>query len=595
MEENNSGKISKEEMARRISGSVSARSNDEIRSREESRRRASEYEAFRRSPVNNPYMRSPGSSLSDPPRSNGKRRMSAAQREKLRAAKEAKLLKKKKQQRRRLISAGVTLAVMLTLVGIGAFKWYSGGKAKYDGVFLDNTFINGVTVSRQTPEKAAELVRKNSEMPDFIILIRPDGLEVRVSLTSLEATDNVDKQVKELYKNQSHNNWFKSKNAKSEYSFHVKFDFDRDKLYKEVKAKIVDGERTQEPQNAYIVRGPDGFKIVPEVVGTSIDGDKAQMLYDYIDAFLDKGEYTIDLKNCNCYKMPKITSSDLTDQLAKLDNLFDAKFSFDFGYTREVLKGSTTFDWIVFEDNDPSKDYTVDEDKVYAYIEKLSSKYDTYGKDRRFHSTSRGDMLIKQGKGGYGWWIDQDKTAKMIIKMIKEGTSGKVKPYYYEDPDTGFSYSGDPLMRNKDGDLGNTYCEIDLEKQHFWYYENGQKLYDCNIVSGKPTDETSTPEGVYKIWYKDKNKTFSNVNEDGDSGKAKYWINISTFGMGMNDADWIKTFGGDEYYEHGSDGNIYMPPDAAKFVYDNVALGTAVLIYGSVEMDEGEEQEEIAY
>ncbi len=595
MEENNSGKISKEEMARRISGSVSARSNDEIRSREESRRRASEYEAFRRSPVNNPYMRSPGSRPSDPPRSNGKRRMSAAQREKLRAAKEAKLLKKKKQQRRRLISAGVTLAVMLTLVGIGAFKWYSSGKAKYDGVFLDNTFINGVTVSRQTPEKAAELVRKNSEVPDFIILIRPDGLEVRVSLMSLEAADNIDKQVKELYKNQSHNNWFKSKNAKSEYSFPVKFDFDRDKLYKEVKAKIVDGERTQEPQNAYIVRGPDGFKIVPEVVGTSIDGDKAQMLYDYIDAFLDKGEYTIDLKNCNCYKMPKITSSDLTDQLAKLDNLFDAKFSFDFGYTKEVLKGSTTFDWIIFKDDDPSKEYTVDEDKVYAYIEKLSSKYDTYGKDRRFHSTSRGDMLIKQGRGGYGWWIDQDKTAKMIIKMIKEGTSGKVKPYYYEDPDTGFSYSGDPLMRNKDGDLGNTYCEIDLEKQHFWYYENGQKLYDCNIVSGKPTDETSTPEGVYKIWYKDKNKTFSNVNEDGDSGKAKYWINISTFGMGMNDADWIKTFGGDEYYEHGSDGNIYMPPDAAKFVYDNVALGTAVLIYGSAEMDEDEEQEEIAY
>lgn len=588
MEENKSGsRLSKEEMARRISGSVSARSNDEIRSREESRRRASEYDAFRRSPVNNPYMRSPESGRPRSPQQNGRKRMDPAHREKLRAAKEAKLLQKKKQKRKRIISACVTLGVMLTLVGIGGFKWFSNGKAKYDGVFLDNTFINGVTVSRMTPEKAAKAVKDNSDMPAYIVLVRPDGVEVKVSLNTLKATDNVEKEIRKLYKKQSHNQWFKAKNKKSEYSFKVKFDFDRDKLYKETKAKIIDGERTQEPENAYIVRGPDGFKIVPEVVGTSIDADKVQMLYDYIDAFLDRGTYTIDLKNCNCYKMPAVTSSDLSEQLAKLDALFDAKFTFDFGYTKEVLKGSTTFDWIVFKDDDPSKEYTVDEDKIYTYVDRLSAKYDTYGKDRKFRSTSRGDIIVKQGRGGYGWWIDQDKTVKLIKKMILEGGSDRVKPVYYEDA-AGFSYTGDPLLRNKDGDLGNTYCEVDLEKQHFWYYENGQKLYDCDIVSGLPTESSATPEGVYKIWNKEKHKSLTETDEDGESksSSANYWTNISTFGIGLCDSSGLEKFGGEEYKLHGSDGSIYMPKDAAKYIYENVAVGTPVVIYGDIEEDE---------
>lgn len=593
MEENNRDtRVSKEEMARRISGSVSARSNDEIRSREESRRRASEYDAFRRSPVNNPYMRSPDAGRPRSSQRNGRKRLTTAQKEKLRAAKEAKLLKKQKQKRRRIISACVTLAVMLTIVGVGAIKWYSSGKAKYDGVFLDNTFINGVTVSRLSPKEAAKQVKMNSDMPDFIILNRPDGVDVKVSLLSLKATDNVDEQVEKLYKSQSHNHWFKAKNAKTEYNFPVKFDFDREKLYKQVKAKIIDGERTQEPENAYIVRSPDGFKIVPEVVGTSIDADKVQMLYDYIDAFLDRAEYTIDLKNCNCYKMPAVKASDLSEQLADLDRLFDAKFTFDFGYTKEVLKGSTTFDWIIFKDDNPSKDYTIDEDKVYAYVERLSEKYDTYGKDRKFRSTSRGDIIVKQGRGGYGWWIDQDKTVKLITNLIKEGVSNRVKPVYYEDPSSGFSYTGDPLLRNKDGDLGNTYCEVDLNKQHFWYYENGQKLYDCNIVSGAPDESTNTPAGVYKIWYKEKNKSVSGNTEDGHhTSTASYWSSISTFGIGLCDSKTLEKFGGEEYQLNGSDGSIFMPKDAAKFIYENVALGTPVVIYGDVMGDEEDEDE----
>lgn len=579
---NNRERISKEEMARRISGNISARNSNEIFEREERRRwRAEDRELLQRSPVNNPYLHSEydrgGSSQRE--RHNRNNHMSDGSRQ--RAARQARIEKKRRQKRKRLISAGVTLAVMLTIVGVGVGIWHSNGKKKYEGVFLDNTFINGVTVSRKTPDEAVELVKRYSDVPDNITLTRPDGIDVNVGLKELGATDNIETSVLKIYKSQSHNGWFKSKGSKSDFKFKVTFDFDRDKLFKEVKNKIIDGQKTTSPKNAYITRDSDGFKIVPEVLGTSIDEEKTKSLYDYIDAFLDEGTYTIDLKNCNCYERPKVVASDLSSQLSRLNGLFDAKFTFDFGFTREVLKGSKTFDWVVFENDDPSKAYTVDYDLVMVYVENLAAKYDTFGKDRSFKSTSRGKMKAKQGNGCYGWWIDRDKTTELIIDLIEDGKSSKVNPCYYEDSYTGYSYSANKLDRTKDNDIGRTYCEIDLKKQHFWYYEDGEKRYECDIVSGMPTDDKNTPEGIYKIWYKDTDCDISGIFTDKDnwSDKTKYWINFSTIGIGFYVDDDIKDFGGDKYLENGTHGSIAIPKDAAKYIYDSVPLGTPVIMY----------------
>ena len=96
-----------------------------------------------------------------------------------------------------------------------------------------------------------------------------------------------------------------------------------------------------------------------------------------------------------------------------------------------------------------------------------------------------------------------------------------------------------------------------------------------------PTAERNTPEGVYKIWYKEMNKTLRGSLSTGESWATPvtYWNNISTFGIGLHDATWHPYFGGSRYVEGGSHGCINMPLEAAKYVYENVEIGTPVVMY----------------
>ena len=488
--------------------------------------------------------------------------------------------KRKKQNMKRLAIGGITLAGLLVAAGAGGLFWFSAGKAKYDGRFLENTTINGANVSGMTPEEASVEVRQSSDTPDVITLTKPDKTDVRIALKDIGGTDNIDKSIEDLYRDQDHNGWFKAKTQPSEYSFKVEFNFDEDKFYKQVETKIVNVKSTDVSKNAYIEKTTSGFQIVPEVVGTSIDDDKVQALYDYIQGFLDRGKYSIDLTNCNCYALPEVKASDLREQLAELDALYDVEFTFDFGYTTEKLSGAECINWITFQTEDPLDGFSVDEDKVKQYVEELGQKYDSYGKSRPFHSTTRGDITVEQGDGDYGWWIDRDKTALLLADLVKDGISAKVKPYYYKNPDTGYEYTC-PCERTAESDIGDTYCEVDLAAQHFWYYEKGKKKYECDIVSGLPTAARNTPGGVYKIWYKEMNKVLTGSTSEGESWSTPvtYWNNISTFGVGLHDATWHSYFGGTAYTVNGSHGCINMPLEAAKYVYENIDMGTPVVMY----------------
>jgi hypothetical protein len=573
---------SKEEFARRIAGNISTKNVDEIQYREDARRRATVHTEFaaERVKADNPYRQDgadsrKGKKTSDKSKSaNGKKSANAKS-----GAKRRK--KKKKNGQKAALIALVVLILILAAGGACGWMWYSNGKAQYDGIFLDNTYINGTNVSGKTPEEAAVLITQDSDMPDVITLTKSDGTDVNIKLSDVGLEDNIAESVQDCYSQQDHSSWYTAKTETSEYNFKVKYDFDRDKLYSEINRRIVEGQESTEAVDAYIQRTSDGFEIVPEVDGTGIDEDKVQTLYDYIDGFLDRGEYSINLTNCDCYQRASVTEIDLKDELTKLNSLYSVEFTFDFTYTTDTLKGSEVIDWITFENDDPTAGYTVDEDKAMAYVEELADKYDTYKKDRTFVSTSRGEITLEQGSGDYGWWIDQEKTCALLVDMIEEGISAKTEPIYYTNPDSQYKYTCNPDVRTAESDIGDTYIEIDLKEQHFWYYENGELEYECDIVSGKPTTARNTPAGVYKLWYKELDKVLSGTNSDGESWSTPvtYWNNISTIGVGLHDATWQTSFGGTRYVNYGSHGCINMPLEAAKYVYENVELNTPVIMY----------------
>ena len=94
------------------------------------------------------------------------------------------------------------------------------------------------------------------------------------------------------------------------------------------------------------------------------------------------------------------------------------------------------------------------------YVQKLASKYNTYGDERQF-KTSSGDT-VTIGGGDYGWVINKPKEAEQLIADVLSGQTVTREPMYSQRAKVeGFD------------DIGTTYVEIDYTKQHMWYYEEG--------------------------------------------------------------------------------------------------------------------------
>ena len=486
-------------------------------------------------------------------------------------------------------SKGVIIAVLVTLIillliGLGIYLfWFFHGMREAQDKFLPNTFINDIEVSNMNETEAYRaLTRKSDDTADSLVFIKLDGSKTVIPFSDIGYKDNIKATITKLMDGQNYYNWNSAKNKRTDYTFDTAYTYDKVLLKSELKRRIIDASGKLEPKDAFVKYTNGSFEIVKEQKGDKIDESKLDELMTHVEDCFKHGILNIDLSEMDLYYQPKVLAADLEEDLESFRKMDRVRITFDFVYEEAELTGTEFMKWIEFKDNNALKGFTVNRDKAMKYVEGLAAKYDTYNTKRHFKSTTRGDIIVDQGRGNYGWWIDQEKMCDLVIKLIKEGKSKeKVQPVYYVNPNCGYEYSCDRKYRTAESDIGNTYCEVDLAKQHFWYYENGVKKYECDIVSGKPTEERNTPAGVYCLWLKQKNKVLTGSNSAGESWTTPvaFWNDISTIGVGLHDANWHPYFGGDRYKYDGSHGCINMPYSAAKYVYENVPLDTPVIMY----------------
>ncbi len=99
-------------------------------------------------------------------------------------------------------------------------------------------------------------------------------------------------------------------------------------------------------------------------------------------------------------------------------------------------------------------------------------------------------------------------------------------------------------------DLGNTYIEVDLTEQYMWYYQNGNIIFESDIVSGLPSDpdrEKHLLEYSHllkKSPYVLRGKMTANGTYSYEQ-PVTYWMPFNG-GIGFHDADWQPYFGGDD-------------------------------------------------
>ncbi len=450
--------------------------------------------------------------------------------------------------------AGVILCFML----VALLVCYFSTASYYAKHFFPGTVLNGIAVDKMTVEEAEDKVAQ--EVSDYVLSIYTrDGDQYQIAGTDIDYVYVPGAEISDIMQAQENYLWMWERSGLKEEKLEVSASFDEQKLRQQTAAlECFQESYIIKPEDAYLQRTETGYELVKAVDGNQLEPAKVQEL---VRQAVAAGDTELTLTD-EVYKEPAVKSDDagLKKALKNINGYLHTTIKYDVGESGEVLDSQTTKDWITVGD-----DYsvTLDESKVAGYVQYLASKFNTYGDVRRF-KTSLGDT-VDIGGGDYGWVIDKEKETAQIISEIKTGKTIEREPVFNQTA----------VVKSGADDIGDTYVEIDYTNQHMYYYVNGRLKLDSDVVTGNISLGNGSPDGIYKIAYKERDTTLVGENYQSD---VSYFM-VFAYNVGFHDASWRNEFGKEIYKTSGSHGCINMPVENAEKLYSMLEVGTPVVAY----------------
>lgn len=454
--------------------------------------------------------------------------------------------------RRNKITAG-TKIFLCTLLGI-----YLVTSIYFTNHLYFGSKINGTDVSGKTVEEIK--AQMTSKLNGYTLNIKGlDGKIEQIKAGDINLRYKSDEQFKNFKAGQNPLKWISSFFNTKNSNMTAEISYDKEQLVKQVeKLSCLTDNKVIEPKEPSFKYVSNAFVIVDEIKGNKID---KELLIERVENSISKMESTIDLKSAKCYETPKYTSKSEKVLKARdiLNKYVSSKVTYTFGDSKEVIDGSTIEKWIKVDDN---FNVSLDEEKLSEYVASLANTYNTTGKTKSFH-TSSGNIINISG-GDYGWQIDIEKEVQALSEHIKEGQAITKEPAY-----------GQTAVSHAISDIGNTYVEIDMTKQHMWFYKNGSLVVQGDVVTGNLSLNYTTPGGIYTLKDKERNATLKGQDY---TTPVSFWMPFNG-GIGIHDATWRDVFGGEIYKTNGSHGCINSPSDLAQTIYENIEIGTPIVCY----------------
>lgn len=424
--------------------------------------------------------------------------------------------------------------------------------------FYFGSDINSINVSGKTVEDAKIVM--TSELQNYTLNLKERGSKSeQIKAGDIGLRYNLDEELKKFKDSQDPYKWVSALFNRKDSKLTIGLLYD-DKL---LKARIdmlscFSSSNIIEPKNASFQYVDNNYVIVNEVPGNKVDKN---VLYSHVVDSILKREAEIDLESAGCYIKPQYNSKSqkIIEIKDTLNKYAASKITYAFGERKEVLDGSTINKWLAVDDN---LNVIFGDGKVKDYVAKLADTYNTIGEVRSFVTSSGSTISI--GGGDYGWSINIAKETQDLIAAIKAGQTITKEPAYVQ---TAFS---------KDvNDIGNTYVEIDMTKQHIWFYKNGSLIVQGDVVTGDLSSNHATPQGIYRLKYKERDTVLRGADY---AAPVTFWMPFNG-GIGIHDASWRSVFGGNIYKTDGSHGCVNSPYNVAKTIFDNIEAGTPVVCY----------------
>ncbi len=450
------------------------------------------------------------------------------------------------------VAAGVTVAVL------AAFLVFFFLRVRhYQTHFFPETVMSGVDVSELTEDEANAKVA--AHVADYLLTIQArEGQKYHITGPEIDYGYVPNGEIGQILAAQDAWHWISQQKTAKEQEIRLDTSYDEAKLTEAVRAlPCMQEEQMIQPEDARIAWVDDGYQIVPEVMGTELSFDT---VLSVVQEAVENADTELSLEDC--YNNPVVREDDaaLNACMERIAAYYGTSVTYTFGKKEPYeLDNATIQSWLAV-----SEDYevSVDDEKVTRFVQQLASAYNTYGDPRKF-KTSMGDKITVSG-GDYGWVIDKDKEKEQLYADLAQGGHIEREPVYSQ---TAKKYGAN--------DIGSTYVEIDYTNQHLWYYKKGELILETDIVSGNLGRNNGSPDGVFKIVYKQRDATL--VGE-GYSSPVSYFMPFA-YNVGIHDASWRSRFGDQIYLTSGSHGCINVPPEVAEELYGVLEIGTPVVTY----------------
>jgi len=446
---------------------------------------------------------------------------------------------------------------------------YVAGVVFFRFHFGVNTIINNVDCSYMTSAEVEKIIA--SQVADYKITIQErDNKKEAINGSDIDLKYVSDGQVDNLLVSQNAFLWpyrYLTSDQYGDTKTHASVTIDDAKLSAVVsKLNCADTSKMTASADAYPEIVGSVYSIHPEVLGTTLD---VSALTEKLKEAITDTDTEFSIEDAGLYTNPTVlsTSETLIQTVDTFNKYASLSITYHFNDQTEVLDGATTSSWFTWDEN---LNPTLNQDAIKAWVADFASRHNTVGTTRTF--TAANGSTAQVTGGTYGWKVDQSAEIDMINQMFTDMTSQDRDPQWSQ---TAVSFGAT--------DWGNTYIDVSLTDQHIWYIQNGTSVFDCDVVTGLPTPEKETPQGVWSILEKLQNKILRGDRQtDGSYSyetKVAYWLRVTYSGVGFHDATWQPWFGGNRYTYAGSHGCINMSLSTVEQLYNLVATGTPVIVH----------------
>lgn len=459
------------------------------------------------------------------------------------------------------------LAIILCIVLVSLMVTYIGLAAYYHNAFAYGTWINDVYCTGRSIEEVNDELVKDFTYEGITVYDKDDN-SYTISAEDIGYQFDFMKALEVYRKQQNAWMWIDSlfHGDSTRLSPVVSYNSEAlEKIFEEIPFLAVHNEQPDESHKVAIIRTHQGYELLNERIGVL----RIEEAREAVRKAIEESRPEVSLLEEGCYHDLPLTAQ-MQDTLRlweQVERFQDCGVVYQMGDEQVPVDASVVCDWMEHKENgefatDADGSLILREGAVGEFIDRLAEEYDTVGASRQFRAT-RGELVTVEG-GTYGNKLDKEAEVAYLTDAFKSRRREVHEPTYLQKA----------WVQGRN-DIGTTYVEIDMGEQMMYYYVDGIQQIATPIVTGNTSRRMGTPSGVNFVYLKQQNRI---LRGPGYASHVDFWMPVKG-NIGIHDASWRGKYGGNIYQTNGSHGCINTPRDAMVQMYEDVEVGTPVVMF----------------